>query len=782
LPGRYIALLTVSDGKGGEVTNDANLIYITVNFPFVNPPTAGNQTGPAVAIVNGDKPATVSNSSVTFNGNSSWAFVWDPVGKSYGQVVAAKDPTLFNPMAYDWGDGTTSASGTANKVGVVPHTFQKTGNFPVRLTVTATGPSGPVSASSAYSVRVAKAQPAQVVKNPDVITRATFGEPDFLDPAVDYETAGGEISENVYETPIYFQVGSESITNLVPRLATVVPTIANGGISANGLTYTWTFRTGVKFHNGDAMTAADYVFSIRRVLAIHDPDGPSWMLEQILTNYVSAYAGGGAGPSVRDAKFNISAWVDGEFGGWPTSKTPSFMLPAHFAALLPAQTYPVLSGTSAWNTTNMTVARAQAISDSSVVLVNPTTAVVRLTHPYPGFLSISAFTVSSVVSTRAVMENGGVVWGAHNDWMDRNMIGTGPYRLKAWQPNQVISMERWDQWWRPPPAIRVVNIVKVNDLSTRLFMLLAGDADFGTIGVDHKNDVQNADGTPKSGLKISKDQATINVGFFGYNQKINAAKLPPGDTLKVPVGFFNDTHIRKAFSYSFDYGSYIQNVLYGAAEQLRGPIPRGLLGFNDTTPLFTKDAAKAQAELKLVPNPAVPGKSYWDTGFEVTLYYNAGNTQREQGCLLLKNGLEALNAQRVGLPPITVKVSALDWPVYLATLRGKGLPIFFLGWAPDYADPDDYVFPFLHSRGTFPLRIGYKNATIDAMVAAAGSELDTTKREKMYKDLVTLVVTQHVPYLWISQQTTFTPMRGWVQGYWYNAMHAGFPYYNMSKA
>jgi peptide/nickel transport system substrate-binding protein len=551
-----------------------------------------------------------------------------------------------------------------------------------------------------------------------------------------------------------------------------VPTIANGGISANGLNYTWTFRTDVKFHNGDAMTAADYVFSIRRVLAIHDPDGPSWMLEQILTNYVSAYAGPASGPGAK----NISSWVNGEFGGWPMSKTPSFQLPAHFRPFVPAQTYPANSGLSAWNTTNLTVAMAQSISDSSVVLVNPTTAVVRLTHPYPGFLSISAFTVSSVVSPRAVMENGGVVWGEHNAWMDRNMVGTGPYRLKAWQPNQVIALERNDQWWRTPPAIRVVNIVKVNDLSTRLFMLLAGDADFGTIGVDHKNDVQNSDGTPKSGLNISKDQATITVGFFGYNQKINAAKLPPGDTLKVPVDFFANLHIRKAFSYSFAYGSYISNVLFGAAEQLRGPIPRGLLGYNDTTPLFTLDAAKAQAELKLAPNPGVPGQSYWDTGFEVTLYYNFGNTQREQGCLLLKKGLEALN------PKIIVKVTALDWPVYLATLRGKGLPIFFLGWAPDYADPDDYVFPFLHSRGTFPLRIGYKNATIDAMVAAAGSELDTTKREKMYKDLVTLVVTQHVPYLWISQQTTFTPMRSWVRGYWYNAMQAGVAFYTLSKS
>jgi hypothetical protein len=174
LPGRYIALLTVKDGKGGIVTNDNNLIYVSVNFPRVNPPEASNQTGPAVARLVGDKPATVSNGTVSFNGNSSWAFVWDPVAKAYSQVEAKDNPNLFDPMAYDWGDGTSPVSGKSPAVGTVGHKFQSVGNFLVRLSVTTIGPSGATSASAGYTIRVASAPPAQVVKNPDVITRATF--------------------------------------------------------------------------------------------------------------------------------------------------------------------------------------------------------------------------------------------------------------------------------------------------------------------------------------------------------------------------------------------------------------------------------------------------------------------------------------------------------------------------------------------------------------------------------------------------------------------------------
>ncbi len=48
---------------------------------------------------------------------------------------------------------------------------------------------------------------------------------------------------------------------LVPDVAAEVPTLANKGISADGLTITYHLRKGVKWQDGVSLTARDVVFS-----------------------------------------------------------------------------------------------------------------------------------------------------------------------------------------------------------------------------------------------------------------------------------------------------------------------------------------------------------------------------------------------------------------------------------------------------------------------------------------------------------------------------------------
>jgi peptide/nickel transport system substrate-binding protein len=54
--------------------------------------------------------------------------------------------------------------------------------------------------------------------------------------------------------------------NFVPALAADVPTAANGGVSADGLTITWKLRPGLKWSDGQPLTSADVLFTWQSIM------------------------------------------------------------------------------------------------------------------------------------------------------------------------------------------------------------------------------------------------------------------------------------------------------------------------------------------------------------------------------------------------------------------------------------------------------------------------------------------------------------------------------------
>jgi peptide/nickel transport system substrate-binding protein len=89
-----------------------------------------------------------------------------------------------------------------------------------------------------------------------------------LDPAKAYDFASSNILFNVGETLVGFPPGQ---TEPEPLLAESVD------VSDDGLTYTFTIREGVTFHNGHELTSEDVKFSFERVTGMQHPAG-AWSL------------------------------------------------------------------------------------------------------------------------------------------------------------------------------------------------------------------------------------------------------------------------------------------------------------------------------------------------------------------------------------------------------------------------------------------------------------------------------------------------------------------------
>ena len=691
-PGRYMVLLTVEDEDGAAANNIASIMKIEVLNPeVVGDPT--NDTAP-FALVAVDNDQILTGAAVMFNANSSFGY--------NNEGAAAEAGGLIKSLAWNFGDGSAVVSGNYSAAAVQSHTY--TGSNVIYNCYVIVTSDHDATQRYYYSILVGKA--ATGAKNPDRFIMATIGEPEYVDPAVDYETAGGEVLQNVYETLVFYD--GESASELTPVLATEVPTIENGGISEDGLTYTFHLREGVKFHDGTEMTSSDVYYSFGRLLIINDGWGPAWMVGQVL-------------------------------------------IPDYYTKAETEITWDDVSG-AVW-----------AIDDNTVQF--------NLTFAYPAFIYVLAFNACSIVSEDFVEAHGGVVANTHNDFMDRNTCGTGPYEMTQWVPNSHILLTRNDNYWREPAQLKYVIIKKVQDVGTRILMLKSGDADSIYLPRDHKSDVSSLDT-----VRIVEGKPTFNMDFLGLNQDIKN----PADVGNVPATFFADKNVRLAFASAFNYSLYIESVFLNAAEQPNGVIPAGMFAYDSTIAKYQFDLEAAAEYLKAAPNPDQPGKSYADTGFEMTLFYNAGNLARETACQLLKAGMMELKTKGLIDGTIDMEVMGLDWPAYLAKVQGRELPAFFLGWAPDYADPDNYVNPFLHSSGTYAKRCSIDNATITEWIEEAAQELNETVRIGLYHD-ISEAVYENCYYIWTAQATNFHVERTWVTGYYFNPMYSGFYYYAFGK-
>src|SRR5438067_1806066 len=100
-----------------------------------------------------------------------------------------------------------------------------------------------------------------------------------FDPGIHYEISSQQILGATYEG----LVGQypPDLTKFQPVLAKEVPTKENGGISADGKTYTFKLRENVKLHGDNPMTADDVVFSMKRLHNLQN--NPSFLTDPFST-------------------------------------------------------------------------------------------------------------------------------------------------------------------------------------------------------------------------------------------------------------------------------------------------------------------------------------------------------------------------------------------------------------------------------------------------------------------------------------------------------------------
>ena len=116
-----------------------------------------------------------------------------------------------------------------------------------------------VLAFSAYGIADGRQAPARAEepKQGGAMTVTFKDDLPTLDPAVGYDWKNWSVIKSVFDGLLDYKPGT---TELEPDLAEKYE------VAADGLTYTFTLRKGVKFHNGREMTSADVKYSLERMI------------------------------------------------------------------------------------------------------------------------------------------------------------------------------------------------------------------------------------------------------------------------------------------------------------------------------------------------------------------------------------------------------------------------------------------------------------------------------------------------------------------------------------
>ncbi|SFL35801.1 ABC transporter substrate-binding protein [Halanaerobium salsuginis] len=581
---------------------------------------------------------------------------------------------------------------------------------------------------------------AQDVNNPDTMVEVNMGTINSLDPHFQYDTASAEVVDNVYENLIMFDKGD--INTFLPLLATEVPTKENNLIRDNGTTYEFPIREGVTFQNGNPLTPEDVKYSFLRALIQDRDGGPVWMI------YEPLFQKGSLGGVVKE--------VLGE------EKNPKDLTAAESE-----EVYAYLE-------------KAIEVTDNSVIF--------HLPKAYPPFLSIivKGNGLGAILDKEWTIAQGG--WDGQADSIAKytnptkeedplfsTMNGTGPYQLVEWVNGEEIVMSRNDNYWREPASIKKVIIKLVNEWSTRKLMLQRGDADIVYVDKQYLSQVENMDG-----VKVITGLPNIymGVGLMNYNivtegnPDVHSGKL---DGNGIPGNFFSDIDVRKGFLYSMNYDAFVNDVLEGDGQQGKGPIPEPLMGYQPDSMTYNFDLDKAKEHFE-----KAFGGELWDKGFELTILYNTGNDVRKSAADMIKYYVEQIN------PKFKINVRGIQWASYLDKLIAHKFTLGFIAWGADYADPHNFVVPFVSSDGTYGGFKGedyakFAQKNVDPLIEKGISSTDPAEREDIYRQIQKQAY-DNATDIYLYQPTAQVIMRDWVKGWYYDPIRdPGQYFYDLSK-
>ena len=357
-----------------------------------------------------------------------------------------------------------------------------------------------------------------------------------------------------------------------------------------------------------------------------------------------------------------------------------------------------------------------------VEVIDDYTFKVIFTRPDVLFLKYRGFPIGSKKYYERVGE----------DRFIKEVVGTGPYKVKDWKAGSHLDLERFDDYWGETPEVKKVRFRFVREDTTRVSMLQAGEADMIT-------------STPYP-MVGTLEQA-------GYK----TIKLPAHPTTQVQFQALNpnvpwyDKRVRLAIAHAIDGDAIVKNLFNDIPARVW--LSPWEVGYDPDLKLYEYNPEKSKKLL---------AEAGYAKGFEMPLYYWAGRTTGQK---------ETTEAVALYLNAIGIKCNIIGWePVKMIEAirnqwHGKKDAVYVGVATPPIAHQVDPVAGLRTSYWSESTISVYDNPELDKVFLQAIQEFDDAKRAELIKkalriireDVATVPIWANVSVYSMQKDIGFTP-------------------------
>ncbi len=276
--------------------------------------------------------------------------------------------------------------------------------------------------------------------------------------------------------------------------------------------------------------------------------------------------------------------------------------------------------------------------------------------------------------------------------------GSGPYRIKQWESQDHIILERKDTWWGQQDSpentyfqnqAKYIKYLFIPEEGTQISAFKSGQIDL-LMGIEGKTLNQLLD----LGFR-SKKQVKTAYEYIGFNMSSKALQ---------------DLSIRRSIKEKIDKHFILEKVYQNAGSLIHHPI------------LDSSILPQQPSSVSLDFKPSL------SEHLELDLLFNTNDESRKTLALWLKQELEKSK--------ITINLDGKEWTAYLNALRSGNFDLF-IGSVQSAPIPPDFYTGF-HSDNREKGRnyTNYTSREADSLIESIRACLDKKRRDSLYQAFV----------------------------------------------